>query len=551
VGSTRPPRGHHCARMHLELLEDRCVLSSLPPSVQDQVFLELLNEARANPAAYGASIGVDLSGVAPSQPLAWDPELIDAAQAHSQDMNDNNYFSHTSPGGEDPGDRITAAGYDWTSWGESIAAGYTTPAEALAALITDAGVPDLGHREQLLAMTPVYQTQTQVGIGIVQNGSGTYSDYYTIDTAQPAGNDNPFITGVVFNDANNNGQYDAGEGLGGITVTVQGVGSTTTYATGGYQIQVAPGTYSVTFSGAGLTAPVTESVTVGNQNQLVNVTQNSAEAIETTDNQFVQNLWQDYLKRSPSAAELAAYSAQLQSGQQNQASLTQMVQSSPEYATVCTNWLHETYQELLGRPISSAENTAWLNWLQQSPGATLDAVAQDILASPEYTQREWSGWIQSAYETYLHRSAAPSEVTRWENCFQGGMTEETFLGYVMDSPEYQSQFTTNSQFVTSLYTNLLGRQPAATEVSGWLTLLQEGATRGAIVAAFVASDENQWRQDVLVTGQIYQNWLGRAASSSELNSWATDLLDGLPLETLETTVLDSQEYFARAAANAP
>jgi len=258
----------------LELLEPRQLLSGYQPSAQEQLFLEELNDARANPAAYGASIGVDLSSVAPSQPLAFNTELIQAARDHSQDMNNQGYFDHNTPQGVDPGQRITAAGFTWTAWGESIAGGYPTPAQALQGLITDAGVADLSHRRQLLAIDPTFLTQNQVGIGIVLNGSGPYSDYYTIDTAAGT-NTEPFITGVIFNDVAGTGQYALGEGLGGVTVTVSGVGTTTTFDSGGYSVQVAPGTYTVTASGGGLSAPLSEVVTVGTQNLRLNFTPQS------------------------------------------------------------------------------------------------------------------------------------------------------------------------------------------------------------------------------------------------------------------------------------
>src|SRR3954452_5911318 len=108
------------ARLRLEELEPRQLLSGTAPTAVEQVFLEQLNDARANPAAYGSSIGLDLSSVAPSQPLAWDPELIQAARGHSQDMSDRTYFSHVTPEGVDPGGRIAAAGFGAVSWGESI-----------------------------------------------------------------------------------------------------------------------------------------------------------------------------------------------------------------------------------------------------------------------------------------------------------------------------------------------------------------------------------------------------------------------------------------------
>src|SRR5262249_50797379 len=147
--------------------------------------LEQLNDARANPAAYGASIGLDLSSVAPSQPLALDLQLTQAARLHSQDMRDRAYFDHNTPEGIDPGRRLTNAGFVWQSWGESLAGGsaFPGPADALRALIIDSGVPDLGHRHHLLAIGSLFQGQNQAGIGIVQGDSGPLLNYYTIDSA--------------------------------------------------------------------------------------------------------------------------------------------------------------------------------------------------------------------------------------------------------------------------------------------------------------------------------------------------------------------------------
>jgi hypothetical protein len=240
------------------------------------LLLQQLNAIRANPAAYGQSIGLNLAGVAPSQPLAFSTLLNASALAHSQDMNDQNYFGHTGSNGMTPDQRMSAAGFNWYAWGESIAAGFPTSANALQALIVDQGIPDLAHRIQLLAMSSLFQGQNQVGIGIA-SGSGTYGTYYTIDTAQAAGNSNSFLTGVVYNDANRNGQYGVGEGMGGVTVTASNGASTTTFGSGGYSLQLGPGTYTVTFSGGGLASAVTRTVTIGNQNVEEDVT--SAQAV--------------------------------------------------------------------------------------------------------------------------------------------------------------------------------------------------------------------------------------------------------------------------------
>ncbi|HEY9439712.1 MAG TPA: sigma-70 family RNA polymerase sigma factor [Streptomyces sp.] len=72
-------------------------------------------------------------------------ELETAAGNHSADMAARNYFSHTSLDGSDPGDRITAAGYRWSTYGENIAEGQRTPAEVM-----DSWMNSEGHRANIL-----------------------------------------------------------------------------------------------------------------------------------------------------------------------------------------------------------------------------------------------------------------------------------------------------------------------------------------------------------------------------------------------------------------
>lgn len=59
------------------------------------------------------------------------PTLRAVAYAHSQDMAERGFFDHVNPDGADPGERLLAAGYATTTWGENIAGGQTTPAEVV------------------------------------------------------------------------------------------------------------------------------------------------------------------------------------------------------------------------------------------------------------------------------------------------------------------------------------------------------------------------------------------------------------------------------------
>src|SRR5262249_22413402 len=152
-------------RPRLEELEPRLPLAGFQPSAVEQLFLERLNDARANPAAYGASIGLNLSGVAPAPPLAFDTRLIQAARLHSLDMFNRHYFAHVTPEGLGPSERIKGAGFPAVTSAESISEGFPGVTSSLQTLVIDDGIPNLGHRRQLLAIDSVFRKLNQVGIG--------------------------------------------------------------------------------------------------------------------------------------------------------------------------------------------------------------------------------------------------------------------------------------------------------------------------------------------------------------------------------------------------
>jgi uncharacterized protein YkwD len=81
--------------------------------------------------------------------------LRDSARANSQHMIVHEFFSHTSPEGLSPGDRITQNGIAWTSVGENIAAGYATPQA-----VFDAWLASPGHRQNIES-----ERWTHTGVG--------------------------------------------------------------------------------------------------------------------------------------------------------------------------------------------------------------------------------------------------------------------------------------------------------------------------------------------------------------------------------------------------
>ncbi|NXY92977.1 sigma-70 family RNA polymerase sigma factor [Streptomyces sp. BR123] len=94
-------------------------------------------------------------------PLKDDAQLRTAAQRHSDDMASRDFFAHTSPDGSDPGDRTTAAGYRWSTYGENIAKGQQTPESVM-----DSWMNSPGHRANILNCS-----FKDIGVG-VHRGSG-------------------------------------------------------------------------------------------------------------------------------------------------------------------------------------------------------------------------------------------------------------------------------------------------------------------------------------------------------------------------------------------
>ena len=469
--------------LKLEQLEDRCLLSIAPPTAAEQLMLEQLNDARANPAWYGQQIGVDLSSVAPSQPLAFDPRLIDAARGHSIDMSTEAYFDHNTPTGETPSQRMAASGFAPLSSGESIAGGgpFSTSAAALKALIVDAGVPSLGHRLQLLAIDPSAAIQNAVGIGIVQNGSGPLLNYYTIDTAIGFTN-LPYITGVVYDDANHNGAYDIGEGLGNVNITVSGVGTIQTWSSGGYSYQVAPGTYTVTASGGGLTQQITSTIQVGSGNFRLNFMGSTGPVVP---NPFVTKIFQTVLGRLPSTGDVTYWSSVLSSGVSH-ASVASAVETSFEAEGLrVSNW----YQAFLGRKPGTQETAWWAGLL--TGGLSETTVEAAILGSSEYIQHSLNSaaanstgsqaFIASLYKQVLDRTATNSDTSYWmANLLVN--SPSTVASNIVGSVEARTIE------VNDYYHAILGRtkDPTAAELAFWA---QSALSLEQIRVAFESSTE--------------------------------------------------------------
>lgn len=251
------------------------------PSNREQYLLELINAARANPAAEGrmlanvtdseilryysyyhvntSQLTSDFNGYAAKPPLAFNANLMASALAQSTYQAASGVQSHNSADGTSFDKRITASGYQWGGCGENVYAYAENPFFGHVGLNADWGVPSLDHRDNIMNLDAHIPTFREIGISCVDSSIKNFGPLViTQDFGTPRDASLAYVTGVIYQDNNGNGTYDEGEGLGGVTVTPDtGDYYAVTTASGGFAIPLpksGQGTLTVTAAGAGLGA---------------------------------------------------------------------------------------------------------------------------------------------------------------------------------------------------------------------------------------------------------------------------------------------------------
>ena len=143
------------------------------------------DDITSKPSAGGSSNGSSNNGQTSSAPSGYASEVFDlvnqqrsansqsaltysaeasrVAQAKAEDMAASNYFSHTSPTYGSAFDMLKANGVSYSSAGENIAKGQTSPSSVMKAWMNSSG-----HRANILS-----SSYRSVGIGCAADSSGT------------------------------------------------------------------------------------------------------------------------------------------------------------------------------------------------------------------------------------------------------------------------------------------------------------------------------------------------------------------------------------------
>ncbi|MGI9240194.1 MAG: CAP domain-containing protein, partial [Verrucomicrobiales bacterium] len=248
--------------------------------------MELINRARANPAAEGELLAAqalsetsvysdayafgtqlslmkaEMAAISPAPPLSFNENLISVARTHNNNMltvNQQTHFSSSSIYHYQQ--RMDRGGYVWSQAGENIFASALNVREAHASFEIDWGSGTggmrnpRGHRNSI--HNPGYR---EIGIGyLVASSSSLGPSLITQDFGERISRATikPYITGVAIYDADGDNFYDIGEGIAGVRVEVVQVSSgqsedhfAVTSDSGGYSVPIdgGAGDYRVSFT---------------------------------------------------------------------------------------------------------------------------------------------------------------------------------------------------------------------------------------------------------------------------------------------------------------
>lgn len=200
-------------------------------------------------------------------------------------------------------------------------------------------------------------------------------------------------------------------------------------------------------------------------------------------------------------------------------------------------YIANVYDDLFARPVDAAGLQTWTSRLLA--GTPRVEVANGITGSDEYRSR----LIAASYRTYLGRSPDPAGAEHWLRQMRQGMTIQAMEAGFVASPEYYQQSgSTSAGWVTRLYQQVLGRDPAASEVAHWQREMSAGMGPVQVALGFLLSTEHL----TSVVDGHYVHLLGRHIDPSGRATWVTAIQRGTRVEAVIGGIVASPEYYGRS-----
>jgi len=217
---------------------------------------------------------------------------------------------------------------------------------------------------------------------------------------------------------------------------------------------------------------------------------------------FVKRFYEVILGRTPDSAGLVDWSSKLEGLSKSGADIAKGFIFSAEYnidSKSDTEYLNTLYSAFFDRAGDTGRLAYWHN--QIALGASRTDVLDGFLNSLEFINlAESYGIIANAtpvelfvsrfYKQTLLRNPDAAGLADWTNRLNTGIASgsDVAFGFVF-SNEFIARNLNNNDFVTVLYRAFFGREPDTVGFNGWMTQLNAGTTRKAVLQGFLGAVE--------------------------------------------------------------
>lgn len=179
------------------------------------------------------------------------------------------------------------------------------------------------------------------------------------------------------------------------------------------------------------------------------------------------------------------------------------------------------YQALLGRDVDAGGAANFTAQVQN--GTSVTEIAQSFLTSDEHFSNLRADFLTDVYSSLLGREVDATGAATWQAQFEAGATRGEVIGAIAASDEAAS--LSDEDFVSALYTAALGRDAEEAGLNNWVSLLASGTSRTEVADTIYASTESNTKINTDFVDSLFTNAFG--ADTNELaKDFAVKALDG-------------------------
>ncbi|WP_425074087.1 DUF4214 domain-containing protein [Sagittula sp. S175] len=229
----------------------------------------------------------------------------------------------------------------------------------------------------------------------------------------------------------------------------------------------------------------------------------------TGESAQVYRLFDTVLGRAPGVDGHQNFTQQMASGALSIGDLAAGLVNSAEFAlrygdTDNAEFVTLLYQNVFGRAPAQSGLEAWTAVLDS--GRSRAEVVRDFSESAEHVlrtkagleafetakdQAQWSDDVYRLFGAVFDRAPGAAGFADWTKALANGGDLDAVVRGFTASAEFQIRYgnTTNAEFVTLLFQNVLDRPPAEAGLNAWVGLIEGGMTREQVVRAFMDTPE--------------------------------------------------------------